>query len=149
MIKIKEIEIDYDQDFYAQERDLRNRVLLRPFGLADSLWEMHDFESFHVIAFKDKKLLGCVLLRHIQKTNNAQLLQMAVESSLQGRGIGKMLVQHLLEIAKEKNIREVYCHSRANAISFYEKLGFKIYSDCFEEVGIEHVKMKWVDTSKD
>lgn len=149
MIKIKEIKIDYEQDFYAQERDLRNRVLLRPFGLADSLWEMHDFESYHVIAFRDETLLGCVLLRHIQKTNNAQLLQMAVENSLQGCGIGKMLVEHLLEIAKEKNIREVYCHSRANAISFYEKMGFKIYSDYFEEVGIEHVKMKWVDTSKD
>lgn len=142
MIKIKEIKIDYDQDFYAQERDLRNRVLLRPFGLADSLWEMHDFESLHVIAFQENTLLGCVLLRHIPETNSAQLLQMAVEGSLQGRGIGKMLVEHLLEIAKEKGIKEVYCHSRANAISFYEKLGFKIYSDYFEEVGIEHIKMK-------
>jgi len=49
--------------------------------------------------------------------------------SEQGKGTGKNLLEHLLNIAKDLTIRQVELNvNRANpALGFYKKLGFEIY----------------------
>jgi predicted GNAT family N-acyltransferase len=86
-------------------------------------------------------VIGCVVLVPLEATK-AQLTQMAVAQELQGKGIGKLLVGELLRFCKTRNILEVICHARENAIPFYAGLGFEIYGDPFEEVGIPHRNMR-------
>ena len=124
---------------YQSERNLRNEVLLRPIGLPDHAWEMNDYKSWHFVAVENGKLLGCaVLFPTDEEGTTAQLLQMAIEPDFQGKGIGKRLVFELLAFAKQQGIKEVTCHSRKYANAFYQKLGFEIYGEDFEEVGIAH-----------
>ncbi len=130
---------------YQEERALRNVVLLRPIGLPDHAWEMNDSNSWHFIALDGNKLVGCVVLfPSASKKSSAQLMQMAIANNYQGKGIGKQMVLKLLQFAKEQGLKEITCHSRKNVNGFYEKLGFTVYGNDFEEVGIPHSHMRLV-----
>ena len=127
---------------YQFERELRNTVLLRPIGLPDYGWEKKDSSSWHFVALDNGKLVGCVVLAPPDKEGHtAQLMQMAVETSEQGKGIGRLLVKELLSFAKLQEIKEVICHSRLYANEFYQKLGFEIYGEVFYEAEVAHNNM--------
>lgn len=56
-------------------------------------------------------------------------------------GIGKIIVQVLEKIAKEKGVTKVKLHGQTHAEGFYLKLGYKTASDEFIEDGIPHYVM--------
>lgn len=141
MITIQRIET-YNT-LYQLETDLRNRILLRPIGVPDHAWEMHDHEAWHFAAVENENVIGCVVLNPLNpEKTKTQLMQMAVETDQQGKGIGKLLVKELLSFCKSNGIKEVVCHARNNAVPFYLSLGFTIYDDAFVEVGIPHEHMR-------
>ena len=128
---------------YQQERELRNRVLLRPIGIPDYGWEMNDAKAWHFVAIENNCVIGCVILVPLNnEKSKAQLMQMAVETDFQGKGIGRLLVKELLKFSKQNNIREISCHARSNVLNFYKNLGFEIYDEPFTEAGIAHRHMK-------
>ncbi|QMU30622.1 GNAT family N-acetyltransferase [Adhaeribacter radiodurans] len=140
--------INTNDPLYQSERQLRNRILLQPVGLPDHAWEMHDKKSWHFIAVEKGRVIGCIVLVPLDKEGKkTQLMQMAVESNQQGKGIGKLLVNELLDFCQSKGITEVTCHARETAVQFYLNLGFVIYDESFEEVGIPHQHMK-IDLSE-
>ena len=131
--------IDMENPLYQKERELRNKVLLRPIGIPDFGWEMNDSVSWHFVAMDKSELIGCVLLVPIDtEISKGQLIQMAVETDWQGKGIGKLLVRSLIAFAVSQGIKEIEIHSRAEVTSFYEQLGFQVFGDEFEEVGVKH-----------
>ncbi|MGB5323483.1 GNAT family N-acetyltransferase [Lutimonas sp.] len=133
------IRIEMDDPRYQKERELRNKILLRPIGVPDYGWEMNDKNSWHFIAVEGAKVIGCVILYPLnEEKSKAQLMQMAVDHSWQGKGIGKLLVKALLNFATTRRIKEIEIHSRADVTTFYEQLGFQVYGKEFEEVGIKH-----------
>jgi predicted GNAT family N-acyltransferase len=135
--------IDTKNALYQMERELRNKILLRPIGILDHAWEMHDEKAWHFVAVEGNDVIGCVVLVPLDSgQTKTQLMQMAVETNQQGKGIGKLLVNELLSFCKSKGIEEVVCHSRENAIAFYLNLGFEIYDEPFVEVGIKHSHMR-------
>ena len=141
MIRIETISTD--SPHYDSERDLRNRVLLRPIGLPDHAWEQKDPESAHIVAILNDQVVGCVLLYpHPEEPQKAQLLQMATDSKLQGQGIGQRLVEALKEHAKAMGVATVFCHARCEVQGFYQKLGFQATGGTFEEVGLKHQLME-------
>ncbi len=140
-ITIKRITLD--NPLYQAERELRNQILLRPIGIPDYGWEMYDRQSWHFVALNRDRLMGCVVLVPLDEiSQKAQLIQMAVEESMQGRGIGTLLVQELLKFAKAQGLTEVACHARQEAVAFYRKFQFEVYDEPFEEVGLMHRHLK-------
>ncbi len=135
------INIEQSDPRYQQERDLRNRVLLRPIGIPDFGWEARDEESVHFVALEEQQVIGCVLLWP-GPDGTGQLLQMAVEASCQGRGVGREMVEVLLTRAGEMGLTKVWCHARAEVIPFYANSGFKEVGPRFQEVNIEHQRME-------
>lgn len=128
---------------YPLEQDLRNRILLRPIGVPDHAWEMHDQKAWHFVAVESDAVIGCVVLNPLNpEKTKTQLMQMAVETDQQGKGIGKLLVKELLSFCNANGIKEVVCHARDNAVPFYLNLGFEIYDEPFVEVGIPHEHMR-------
>ncbi len=142
MRKVRLKRITMDDPLYQQERELRNRVLLRPIGIPDFGWEHNDEKSWHFVAAESDRVIGCVVLVRLdERASKTQLIQMAVDKDFQGRGIGRMLVEHLIEFASENKVREIQIHAREDVTAFYERLGFKIVGKPFEEVGIRHRHM--------
>jgi len=135
--------IDTKHALYQSEREVRNKILLRPIGVPDHAWEMNDEKSWHFVAVEKDNIIGCVVLVPLDpEQTKTQLMQMAVETNQQGKGIGKMLVKELLAFSLSKGIKEVVCHSREDAVPFYLNLGFEIYGEPFVEVGIQHSHMR-------
>lgn len=56
-------------------------------------------------------------------------------------GIGKLIVNELEKIAKEKGCTKVKLHGQTQARGFYEKLGYEVGSEEFMEDGIPHYLM--------
>lgn len=141
VLGFKIVTIELDSALYQAERELRNEVLLRPIGIPDYGWEMKDDESFHIVALRDGVVVGCVLLWPSEE-GRGQLMQMAVAEEAQGRGVGRMLVAGLVEKARERDLKTVFCHARADVVSFYWRLGFFPVGERFQEVGVDHQLME-------
>lgn len=52
----------------------------------------------------------------------------AVHPDLQGRGIGGMIVGHLIEICREHGCYKVILDCSESLIPYYEKLGFRVWA---------------------
>src|SRR5437868_1922430 len=116
--------IDYGTKEYKQMVDLRYHILRKPLGLSFTQEELElEKENIHVGCFDDDKLEGCCMLVPIDKTT-VQLRQMAVISGLQGKGIGKVLMQFAENISRDLGYKKLIMHARKTATGFYEKLGY-------------------------
>lgn len=135
-------QITMESPLYQQERDLRNRILLRPIGIPDFGWEKNDTRSWHFAAVRENKVIGCVVLVRLDENGRkTQLIQMAVETEFQGHGIGRELVKELVSFARAQKVEEIQIHARIEVTAFYERLGFKIVGEPFDEAGIQHRHM--------
>lgn len=69
-----------------------------------------------------------------------QLKGMAVDEHLQGSGLGALLVQAGLDLARSRGARIVWARARDSALGFYERLGFEAAGDGFvdEPTGMPH-----------
>jgi predicted GNAT family N-acyltransferase len=68
--------------------------------------------------------------------------RMAVLREHRGRGVGAMLLDALVEAARARGLQALELHAQMSAHSFYERAGFRAYSDVFMEAGIPHVTMR-------
>ena len=134
--------IGVDAPEYAQELDLRWRVLRRPLGLErDAVLFPFDRESLHLVAIDGGRVVGCVLF-HPEGTESGRLFQMAVEPARQGTGLGTRLVHALEDDLAARGFREVTLHARDTAVGFYARLGYQPVGPPYVEVGIPHQNMR-------
>ncbi|PIC76181.1 GNAT family N-acetyltransferase [Sporosarcina sp. P19] len=71
-----------------------------------------------------------------------KLERICVLASHRGLGVGKVIVEGLEDVAKEKEIASLKLHGQTHAEEFYRKLGYKNTSDIFMEDGIPHIVME-------
>ena len=134
--------IDHGTKEYQQMVKLRDDMLRRPLGLtfvSDELEQEKD--NMLIGAFEDETLLGCCMLVE-ENPATVRLRQMAVLNDLQGKGIGRALMQFAENIARDHGYKILTMHARKNATGFYEKMGYKIKGTEFEEVTIPHYIME-------
>ncbi|SDC80967.1 GNAT family N-acetyltransferase [Niabella drilacis] len=134
--------IDHGSKEYGQMVDLRNEILRKPLGLLLTEEDLNADKNHILIgAFEDEKMLGCCML--VKQPGQVVLLrQMAVIFDLQGKGIGRALMQFAENIARDMGYREISMHARKNAAGFYEKMGYQESSNEFTNLSIPHIVMK-------
>lgn len=131
-----------EHELYQQVLDLRQRILRAPLGLNiydDDLES--EKEQIIFIYEEDKTVKGCVLLQHYD-TETFKLRQMAVDDTVQGKGIGSELVNAADVYAVQLGKHKIILHARETAIPFYQKLGYEIIDEPLIEVGLPHRKME-------
>ena len=134
--------IDHGTKEYYQMVDLRYQVLRKPLGLEFSDDELErEKEDMLIGAFEDDDMLGCCLLTKTDQ-DTVRLRQMAVKAGLQGKGIGRVLMQFAENLARDRGMKKIVMHARKTAIGFYEKQGYKVRGDEFKEVTIPHYEME-------
>jgi len=134
--------IDYGTRDYKLMISLQYQLLRKPLGLSFTDDELEEEKNDILIGcFDDDKLEGCCLLKETS-SEMLRLRQMAVVSGLQGKGIGKILLQFAENIARDRGYKKIVMHARKTATGFYEKLGYKISGPEFEEVTIPHYEME-------
>ena len=68
--------------------------------------------------------------------------RMAVRRVLRGSGVGRALLNALVEAARARGDHEVCLHSQASAVAFYRRAGFEPVGPVFVEAGIDHQTMR-------
>ncbi|AGY60409.1 GNAT family N-acetyltransferase [Gloeobacter kilaueensis] len=67
--------------------------------------------------------------------------RMAVLPAWRGQGVGRALLDCLLDLAQKAGIETVHLSAQVHAIPFYLKAGFVPYGDIYDEAGIPHRAM--------
>src|SRR5690348_10031496 len=134
--------IDYGTEEYQQVLKLRDEILRKPLGLTFSNAELEkERENIHIAAYEDERMLGCCMLVE-EEPETVRLRQMAVVNDVQGKGIGRALMQFAENLARDRGYTKITMHARKNASGFYEKLGYKKKGEEFTEITIPHVVME-------
>jgi predicted GNAT family N-acyltransferase len=140
-ITIRQIHVA-DSDYY-KVYDLREEILRKPIGLSLKDEDLSgDALDIILVAEEKEEILGCVMLHPTNDTDTYKLRQMAVLDGLQGKGIGKALVNAAEQSLRDRGINKIILHARETATKFYQKLGYVTTSGLFIEVGIPHVVME-------
>jgi GNAT superfamily N-acetyltransferase len=69
---------------------------------------------------------------------------MATRDALRGRGLGHLVLRAIIEHARDRGGRFIWCAARIGAPRFYERSGFATLGEPFVLEGIDHIHM-WRD----
>lgn len=134
--------LEFESPEYEQMVALRYEVLRKPLGLAFNPEDLaKEAQDLLIGAFDDDEILACCILTKVDN-DTIRLRQMAVKNTLQGKGIGANVLHFAENISRERGYKCLSMHARKSAQGFYEKLGYEVCSDEFEEVSIPHYEMK-------
>ncbi len=95
--------------------------------LSEPQTEILDKGGMIYYALHNHEIVGTVTLMRVD-TETLELSKMAVTESMQGKGIGKLMMQHCLEVARGNQIKKLILFSNTKleaAIAMYRKYGFK------------------------
>lgn len=95
----------------------------------------------HFVAYLDNRAVGAGRIRYIAP-KIAKIERMAVLSDLRGKNIGGEILKSMIGYMEDNNVNEVVLNSQYHAKGFYEKFGFKIEGEIFQETNIDHARMK-------
>ena len=104
--------------------------------------EVDEFDpvSIHVLA-SDCNDLPIGTARLLPKP---KIGRVAVLKPWRNKGVGRLLMIKLIEIAKRRGDPAITLHAQTWTIPFYQSLGFESEGDEFHEAGIPHYKMRLV-----
>ncbi|WP_039047021.1 GNAT family N-acetyltransferase [Acinetobacter junii] len=106
-------------------------------------WDDQDMISDHFVVYdQDQPIATARLLQ------NNSVGRVAVLKAYRGQGIGRMIMLEIIRQAHQQDRKFLQLSSQVHAISFYEKLGFSIQGDAYDECGIPHIKMQLVIETK-
>lgn len=106
-------------------------------------WDDQDMISDHFVVYdQDQPIATARLLQ------NNSVGRVAVLKAYRGQGIGSMIMLEIIRQAHQQDLKFLHLSSQVHAISFYEKLGFSIQGDAYDECGIPHIKMQLVIETK-
>ena len=122
-----------------EARRIRELVFVREQGVPLELeWDDQDPRCDHALAdAADGSTVGTGRL-----LPDGHIGRMAVLKAWRGKGVGALLLQALMEQARQRRHARVRLNAQAYAAGFYRRYGFEISGPEFMEAGIPHVPMQ-------
>ena len=104
-------------------------------------WDADDDTAVHAVARNRLGLPVATGRLLVQAPGVGRIGRMAVRQGLRGSGVGRAVLDALLDAARARGDREVVLHAQTGAAAFYRRAGFVARGEEFVEAGIEHVEM--------
>jgi len=123
----------------AQASRIRFKVFVEEQGVPPDIeLDEKDPHCVHAIAFDQQgTAVGTGRL-----LPDAHIGRMAVLEDWRQRGVGAMLLERLIEKARERGHKEVLLSAQVHALEFYRRHGFQPVGETYEEAGIPHQDMR-------
>lgn len=141
MIKISKRSFEDLQDYFS----LRKEVFVEEQGV--SLEEEFDdydkkdmFHVEHVVASINKNVIGT--MRLIYTEDYIKVGRLAVHKAHRDKKIGTRFLDYATKQAESRGYKELRLGAQLTAVAFYQKNGFELYGEVFDDAGIEHIMMK-------
>jgi predicted GNAT family N-acyltransferase len=97
-----------------------------------------DTDYIHVLATdKNGRPVGTARINR-----KGRIGRMAVLKNYRRQGIGKKMIQKLMDYGRKNAITDFHVSSQVTAVGFYKKTGFEPFGEEFLEAGIKHINMK-------
>lgn len=127
----------------AEARALRRAVFQEEQGIAAELMvDAADPGCVHAVA-RNRTGLAVASGRLLPASGGVgQIGRMATHAGLRGAGIGRGVLEALMQAARERGDSAVRLNAQASAIGFYRRQGFIAEGPAFEEAGIPHQAMR-------
>ena len=126
----------------ADARTLRTTVFVEEQKIPAELeWDAADATALHAVAYNR---LGAPLAtgRLLPAENGSgRIGRMAVVQPMRGGGVGRQVLNALIDAARARGDASVRLHAQRSAIAFYRRAGFVEEGPAFVEAGIAHQEM--------
>ncbi|WP_019383750.1 GNAT family N-acetyltransferase [Acinetobacter venetianus] len=99
-------------------------------------WDDQDAISQHFVVYDQNQPIATARL-----LANNSVGRVAVLKAYRGQGIGRLIMLEIIAYAQAQKRPSLQLSSQVHAVSFYEKLGFSIQGDEYDECGIPHIEM--------
>jgi predicted GNAT family N-acyltransferase len=140
-MKIKEPKTEKELEQYY---NLRYEILRKPWSQPkQSTKDEWEDQSIHILMLDDNdKAIACGRLQ-LNSNEEGQIRSMAVKTDMQGRGLGKKIIEWIEAKAQELKLKRIILDARENAVKFYESSGYKVTGKSYLLFGvIKHYKME-------
>lgn len=74
-------------------------------------------------------------------TPDGRIGRMAVAKAWRRRGVGRALLEHLVDLGRARGLGRLSLHAQTHAVDFYARAGFVRQGAVFMDAGIPHVTM--------
>ncbi|TXC90706.1 GNAT family N-acetyltransferase [Metabacillus litoralis] len=101
--------------------------------------DQHEDEATHVVLYDDNQPSGAGRVRIVE--GYGKIERICVMKSARKKGVGKVIVTKLEELATKQGVKKLKLNAQTHAIPFYNKLGYEVVSEEFMDAGIPHVTM--------
>lgn len=132
----KIVEGDWEQ-LEQDAKYIREQVFIQEQGIApEDEWDDLDAVVLHfIVSDKEQPIATARLLpQH-------SVGRVAVLMPYRKQGIGKILMQHIIEYARNHKMPYLKLSAQTYVTAFYEALGFKVQGEVYEDCGIPHIDM--------
>ena len=126
----------------ADAHAIRRRVFIEEQHVPEELeLDEDDQHAVHALALIDGRAVGCGrFVAH--GAVEVKIGRMAVLTELRGTGIGRAVLEFLMNEARRRGFLRAVLHAQLSAEGFYLRQGFLPIGPAFEEAGIPHRKME-------
>lgn len=94
----------------------------------------------HFGLYRHGKLVTIISL--FSEGESLRFRKFATLPEYQNQGLGKYMILFVMDYAKEAGFKKIWCDARADALPFYERVGFGKFSDVFDKSGIAYYKIE-------
>jgi predicted GNAT family N-acyltransferase len=137
---VKVVEIK-DRAMMEQAWAIRRLVFIEEQHVPEEIeQDEDDARALHVLAFDGETPIGCG--RMVGHGDYAKIGRMAVLHERRRLGIGRQVLEFLMDAALHQGFGKAVLHAQLTAEGFYLRNGYMPVGDAFEEAGIMHQLME-------
>ena len=129
-------------DLESDLRNVRTRVFIEEQGVPKKMeWDAIDADALHAIAVN---ALGMPLgtgRGFFDASGAFRIGRMAVLASMRGHGVGRRLLDTLMEAGRAQGAQHAGLSAQTSAVAFYLRAGFQTLGDAYDDAGIPHIEM--------
>jgi len=116
---------------------IREQVFIQEQGIApEDEWDDLDAVVLHFIVYDKEQPIATARLLPQHSVG-----RVAVLVSYRKQGIGKILMQHIIDYARQHKLPYLKLSAQTYVTAFYEALGFHVQGEIYEDCGIPHIDM--------
>ena len=138
-MEVRRVETD---DELADALAVRRTVFIEEQGVPEHLEvDGNDDSATHFVAYDGDRPVGAARLRPYDDST-AKVERVAVLEPERGAGIGRRLMDVVETAATHDGYESVVLHAQVPVVGFYERLGYEVIGEEFEDAGIPHREMR-------
>lgn len=116
---------------------IREQVFIQEQGIApEDEWDDLDATVLHFIVYDREQPIATARLLPQHSVG-----RVAVLMPYRKQGIGKILMEHIIDYARQQNLPYLKLSAQTYVTAFYEALGFVVQGEEYLDCGIPHIDM--------